>query len=83
MARIVVTSLEEFLKAMRALANPRTHVLVTDGYATVELVPRTTSRHRHYIKFLVDEEEEISKILVEAEKQHYTIIKGSVQEVIA
>ncbi len=83
MARIVVTSLEAFMRAMHALDNPRTHVLVTDGFAPVELVPRTTSRHRHYIKFLVNEEQEIARILAEAEKQRYTVIHGSVQEVVA
>ena len=83
MARIIVYSVDSFKLAVQRLANPRTHEVVTDRMTSITLVPRTTSRHRHYIQYSTRNEQEIATLLSWLTEQGYHIIEGFVQEVVA
>ena len=81
MAKLVVYSTEEFKKALSKLAKPQTHVIVSDGATSIVAVPRTTSRHRHYIQYSSTHEAEIEKLVEFVKKEGFEVILGYVQEV--
>lgn len=83
MARIIVYSVEDFKKAVERFTWIKTHEVVTDGISTITMVPKTTSRHRHYIQYTANDEQEIHQLLAWLEQRGYTIIHGYVQEVVA
>lgn len=83
MAKIVVYSSEEFKKALSKLARPQTHVIVTDGLTNIVAVPRTTSRHRHYIQYSSTNESEIESLVKHVRDAGFEVITGYVQEVPA
>ena len=74
MARIVVYSLDGFMRAVSRLARPQT---------TVYIIPKTTSRHRHYIQYTASSPEELDKLLHWLRQQGFDPIEGYVQEVVA
>ena len=79
MARVILFSVASFKKALRRMAKPQTHEVVTDYATTITLVPKTTSRHRHYITYSSNNEEEIKELAKEAEKLGYEVLEGYVQ----
>ncbi|MEB3862338.1 MAG: hypothetical protein GSR84_09005 [Desulfurococcales archaeon] len=81
MAKIVVYSAEGFKRALERLARPQTHVIVSDGASSIVAVPRTTSRHRHYIQYSSVNEAEIVQLVEYAKSQGFEVITGYVQEV--
>jgi len=83
MAKIVVYSAGEFRKAVDRLARPQTHVIVTDGATSIVAVPRTTSRHRHYIQYASVDEREIGELVEYVKGRGFLVIEGFVQEVTA
>lgn len=83
MARIIVLSVEEFKRALERLARPQTHVIVSDGASSIVAVPRTTSRHRHYIQYSSVNEAEIAQLVEHARSMGFEVIIGFVQEVVA
>ena len=83
MARIIVLSVEEFKRALDRLARPQTHVIVSDGASSIVAVPRTTSRHRHYIQYSSVNDAEIAQLVEHARGQGFEVIIGFVQEVVA
>ncbi len=83
MAKIVVYTAEEFKRALGRLARPQTHVIVSDEASNIVAVPRTTSRHRHYIQYTSIHDEEIAQLVKHARDQGFEVIIGYVQEVTA
>ncbi|BAF34758.1 hypothetical protein ASQ66_gp46 [Aeropyrum pernix spindle-shaped virus 1] len=81
MAKIVVYSVEEFRRALSRLARPQTHVIVSDGATSIVAVPRTTSRHRHYLQYSSTSVEEIGSLVEHARREGFEVILGHVQEV--
>ena len=83
MARILVESPEEFKRALERLARPQTHVIVTDGFSSITAVPRTTSRHRHYIQYSSVNEGEVAELVRYVEGRGFVVIRGIVQQEVA
>ena len=78
MVIVYVDSLGEFVKALEYLANPRSHVVISDGISTVELVPRVASRNRHLIRYIATEQD-VSRAVEEATRRGYRIVRGRIQ----
>ncbi len=77
MARIVVLRKEDVRKALASLARPQTHIVVTDEASQVMLVPKVTSRHRHYYQYS-GPKEEVAELVEAARKEGYEVIVGFV-----
>ena len=80
-AKIVVYSIGEFKKALDRLARPQTHIIISDGATSIVAVPRTTSRHRHYIQYSTTSEAEVEKLIEYVKGEGFEVIICYVQEV--
>ena len=56
---------------------------MTDELSSIVLVPRVTSRHRHYLQFTPLSEEEVRKAIEHVKREGFEVIQGHVQEVMA
>ena len=76
---IRLNSLEDLKKILDVViyGSRRAYICVTDNVAQLWLVPKVTSRHRHYY-YLEATEKEIEKALNEVKKYNIPIINGSV-----
>jgi len=78
LALIKVTSLESF-KKMLVFISPSTHVAIVDREKNeITLTPMVTSRHRHYIKYQYEDENEFEEIKNYLMKRGYVIVYGGV-----
>jgi len=78
-AVIRLNSLEDLKKILQVViyGSRRAYICVTDEVAQVWLVPKVTSRHRHYY-YLETTEKEVKEALKEIAKYDIPIIHGSV-----
>jgi len=82
MAVIRVNSIEDLKKVLVDVIYGirRAYICVTDEVAQLWLVPKVTSRHRHYY-YLESTEEDIKNAIREVEKYSIPIIRGTVGSV--
>jgi len=79
MAIIRVNSIEDLKKVLTEViyGSRRAYICVTDEVAQLWLVPKVTSRHRHYY-YLESTEEDVKKAVEEVKKYNIPIIHGTV-----
>lgn len=78
MAVINVTEKEDFIRVIREDIPPKAYKAVTDELTYVWLVPKVTSRHRHYYRLDLKDEGEWEEIKKELIKAGIGIIRGHV-----
>jgi len=77
MAIITIAVKEDFEKIVKSI--PRhAYMAVTDKATYIWLVPKVTSRHRHYYVYSTRIEKEIDELLTMIKTLGITIIEGSV-----
>ena len=76
---IRLNSLDDLRKILQVViyGSRRAYICVTDEVAQVWLVPKVTSRHRHYY-YLETTEKEVKEALKEISKYDIPVIRGSV-----
>lgn len=81
MAKVVLYNEEAFITVMEKHAQPTTHFVVTDESSVITLVPRVTSKHRHYYQYMELKDPRVIGILIEKAKElGYDVLPGHVQE---